>query len=323
MKAVVCKQWGDPSTLVVEDVPSPSPMKGEVKIAVHACGVNAADALMIQGQYGVKPPFPFIPGVEIAGEVIEVGDAVTHVRPGDRVLAACSYGCMAEETISPFVLPIPYNMDYVTAAGFPVVYGTSHVALMRRARLKAGEYLLVLGAAGGIGLAAVEIGKQLGASVIAAASTPEKLALAEQYGADYLVNYATENVKEYVREITNGKGANVIFDPVGGNAFDEAFRTIAWEGRVLVIGFASGRIPHIPTNLALDKNCAVIGVFWGAYSVNNPQVLGSSLYTLLDWYAQGKLKPYISRTYPLDQVADAMYALVNRQSTGKIVLKVR
>lgn len=323
MKAVLCKQWGDPSTLVIEDVPSPSPVKGEIKIAVHACGVNFADPLMVQGQYQLKPPFPFTPGIEVAGEVLAVGDGVTSVRPGDRVLAICSYGGMAEEALTTFALPIPDSMDYVTAAGFAVVYGTSHVALTRRAHLDAGETLLVLGAAGGVGLTAVEIGKLMGATVIAAASTPEKLALAAHYGADHLINYATDSIKERVRSITGGQGANVIYDPVGGDVFDEAFRAIAWEGRVLVIGFASGRIPHIPANLALVKNCAVIGVFWGAYSMNNPIVLGSSLETLLGWYAAGRLKPHISRTYPLEQTADAMAALTTRQSTGKVVVTVR
>lgn len=323
MKAVLCKQWGSPSDLAVEHVPSPSPIKGEIKIAVHACGINFADTLMIQGQYQLRPPFPFSPGLEVAGEVLEVGDGVLHVRPGDRVLAICNYGGLAEEVVTPFALPIPDSMDYITAAGFPVVYGTSHIALTRRAHLEAGETLLVLGAAGGVGLTAVEIGKRLGATVIAAASTPDKLALAAQYGADHLVNYAQESIKDRVRAITGGKGANVIYDPVGGDAFDEAFRAIAWEGRVLVIGFASGRIPHIPANHALMKNCAVVGVFWGAYSMNNPAVLNRSLQTLLDWYASGALKPHISATFPLEQTADAMALLASRRSTGKIVVTLR
>ncbi len=323
MKAVLCTQWGDPSTLVIADVPGLTPLNDEIKIAVHACGINFADPLMVQGQYQLKPPFPFTPGIEVAGEVLAVGEGVEHVRPGDRVLAICNYGGLAEEAVTTFALPIPDTMDYVTAAGFAVVYGTSHIALTRRAHLAAGETLLVLGAAGGVGLTAVEIGKLLGATVIAAASTPEKLALAAQYGADHLINYTSENIKDRVRALTDRRGANVIYDPVGGDVFDEAFRAIAWEGRVLVIGFASGRIPHIPANLALVKNCAVIGVFWGSYSMNNPLVLGSSLETLLDWYAAGRLKPHISRTYPLDQAGAAMTALTTRQATGKIVVTVR
>ena len=324
MKALLCTQWGDPSALALGEAASRAPGKGEVRLAVRACGVNFADTLMIQGQYQVKPPFPFSPGLEVAGEVLAVGEGVSHLRPGDRALAVCGYGGMAEEVVTSaaLALPLPPAMDFVTGAAFPVAYGTSHVALTRRAHLEPGETLLVLGAAGGVGLAAVELGKRLGATVIAAAGAPEKLALCQRYGADHTINYAVENLRDRVKSITGGRGVNVVFDPVGGDVFDEAFRTIAWEGRVLVIGFASGRIPQIPANLALLKNCAVIGVFWGAYSMNDPAVLGDSLRALLDAYAAGDLRPHVSQTFPLARAADAFYALLSRQSTGKIVVTI-
>lgn len=325
MKAVVCKQWGAPSTLVIEEVPSKAPGPGEVRVSVHACGVNFADTLMIAGQYQVRPPFPFSPGLEVAGEVIDVGADVRHLKPGDRVLGVCDWGGYAEEVTASAALfiPIPGSMDFVQAASFAVAYGTSHVALTHRAHLKSGETLLVLGASGGVGLTAVEIGKLLGATVIAAASTPEKLAVAQQYGADHLINYSTENLREQVRELTGGRGADVIYDPVGGDLFDQAIRAINWEGRLLVIGFAAGRIPELPVNLTLVKNCSVVGVFWGAYARNNPTVLAGSLRTLLGWFVEGKLKPHISATYPLERAADALYFLMNRQSTGKVVIAVR
>ena len=325
MKAVICKAWGTPEDLAIEDIASPSVGKGHVKVAVHACGLNFADTLMIAGQYQVKPPFPFTPGFEAAGTVIELGEGVNHLELGDRVIAFSDYGGYAEEVVVQAMscIPIPDIMPFVDAAAFLVAYGTSHLALDHRGKLQAGETLLVHGAAGGVGLTAVEIGKQMGATVIATASTPEKLAIAQQYGADHLINYREENFKDRVKEITDGKGADVIYDPVGGDVFDQSLRCINWEGRLLVIGFASGRIPSAPANLTLVKNCSVVGVFWGAYARKQPHTLLQSLQTLLGWYSEGKLKPHISATYPLEQVAEAMNSLIKRKSTGKVVLTMR
>lgn len=325
MKAIICDEWGKPEALKLAERPSPAIEPGKVRIGIHACGVNFADTLIIQGLYQEKPPFPFSPGMEVAGEILELGAGVTHLRVGDRVAAITGHGGYAEEVVidAQTVLPIPLMMDFATAAGFAITYGTSHIALARRAQLQAGEVLLVHGAAGGVGLTAVEIGKRLGATVIATASTPEKLALAQQYGADYLINYRQEKFRDRVKEITNGKGANVIYDPVGGDVFDESLRCIAWEGRLLVIGFADGRIPQLPVNLALVKNMSVVGVYWGGYSVRQPRVITDSLRTLLAWYAEGKIKPHISQTYPLADAPTALNSLINRQSTGKVVLIIR
>ena len=322
MKAVMCKQWGTPDDLTVEDIASPSPKAGEVRIKVHACGVNFMDTLMIAGQYQLKPEFPFSPGAEVAGEVIELGEGVSNYKIGDRVMGLVSYGGYAEEVTAPALtlIPIPDNMDYVTAASFPIAYGTSHIALAHRGQLKAGETLFVLGASGGVGLTAVEIGKLMGATVIAAASTDEKLKLTTEYGADHTINYSTESIRDRVKELTGGKGADVIYDPVGGDAFDQSLRAINWEGRILSIGFASGRIPEVPLNLTLVKNCSIVGVFWGAYARKDPSVLVNSLMTLMGWYAEGKLKPHVSATYPLAQASDALYALIKRKSTGKVVI---
>lgn len=324
MKAILCKELGNLSALTVEDIPSQPPRGGEVQVAVRACGVNFADTLMLKGQYQYKPPLPFTPGLEVAGEVITVGAGVEHVKPGDRVIGICNYGGFAEEANipAPLVIPMPPNMDFVSAAAFPINYGTSHVALTHRANLQAGETLLVGGASGGVGLTAVELGKLLGATVIAAASTPEKLAVAQQYGADYLINYTTESVRERVKALTDGRGADVIYDPVGGDFFGDAMRAINWGGRMLVVGFASGRIPEVAVNHLLIKNCAVMGILWGAYALNDPKTMLSSLQTLIGWYAEGKLKPYVSHTFLLEQAADAFNMMLNRQSTGKIVLTV-
>ncbi|GIK57293.1 MAG: NADPH:quinone oxidoreductase family protein [Chloroflexi bacterium] len=325
MKAIICREWGKPESLVVGERPSSPPGQGQVRIGIHACGVNFADTLIIQGLYQERPAFPFSPGMEVAGEILEVGEGVTHLRVGDRVAAVTGHGGYAEEVVTDArtVFPIPPMMDFVTAAGFAITYGTSHIALAHRARLQPGEVLLVHGAAGGVGLTAVEIGKLLGATVIATASTPEKLALAQRYGADHLINYRQDKFRDRVKEITNGKGADVIYDPVGGDVFDESVRCIAWEGRLLVIGFADGRIPQLPVNLALVKNMSVVGVYWGGYSTRQPRVITDSLRTLLAWYVEGKIRPHISQTYPLGQAADALNSLINRQSTGKVVLTIR
>jgi NADPH:quinone reductase len=323
MKAVVCRKWGDPSVLSVEIVAQPLIAPNRVRIDVHAAGVNFADTLMIQGTYQVKPPFPFSPGLEVAGVISEVGDGVTNFKVGDRVVALAEHGGYAEEvvTTASTVMPLPPSVDFVTAAGFPVVYGTSHVALAHRAHLKSGETLLVYGAAGGVGLTAVELGKRMGATVVAVSSTPEKQALTKQYGADHAIGY--QSVRDYAKQLNDGRGFDVIFDPVGGEAFETAMRVIAWEGRLLVIGFASGNIPSAAANLPLVKNCSIVGVYWGAYSAKNPAVLRDSLHQLFTWHAQGHLKPHISHTYSLDEAPAAMRALIERTSVGKVVLKVR
>lgn len=325
MRAVLCKELGKPEDLVIAEVPSPVPKDGEVRIGVHAASINFADTLIIAGLYQVKPLLPFTPGLEVAGEVLDVGPGVKHLKPGDRVAATFYHGGYAEEAVAPVsqVFPIPDTMDYVSAAAFPIAYGSSHVALTHRANLQAGEVLLVHGAAGGLGLTAVEIGKHLGATVIATASTPAKLEIAAQYGADYLINYKEEEFRDRVKEITGGKGADVIFDPVGGDVFDQSVRCINWEGRLLVIGFTSGRIPKVPVNLPLVKNFSVVGVYWGAYAERQPQVITDSMATLMGWYVEGKLKPHISKTYPLEQVATALNFLIERKSTGRVILTTR
>jgi NADPH:quinone reductase len=322
MKAILCKAWGSPDTLVYEEVESKAPAKGEVRLRVRACGVYFGDGLMIQGLYQVKPPFPFSPGGEIAGEVIDVGEGVTQFKPGDRVIAITYSGGLAEEVCVPAqaTFPLPSSMDFIDAAGFPIAYGTSHIALDHRGKLQPGETLLVLGAAGGMGLTAVELGKLMGATVIAAASTPEKLALTQQYGADHVINYATENIRDRIKEITGGKGVNMVYDPVGGDLFEPCLRSTAWEGRYLVIGFAAGTIPQVPVNLTLLKNCSIVGVFWGAYILNQPKTFAASLQTLMTMHAEGKLKPYIGHTFPLEQGADALWTLLRRQAMGRVVV---
>lgn len=324
MKAVVCHNWGTPDTLTVEDVPTPEPGAGQVRVRVRAVGLNFADTLIIQGQYQLKPELPFSPGMEFAGDVVAVGDGVKNLRVGDAVMGIVDYGAFAEEVIadSRTLIPKPDAMDYKTAAAFPIAYGTSHLALSHRAGLQPHETLLVLGAAGGTGLTAVEIGKHMGATVIAAASKPEKLELTRRYGADHTINYRKESIRDRVKALTDGKGADVIFDPVGGDAFHEALRAINWEGRLLVIGFASGQIPQVKANLTLVKNCAIVGVFWGAYARRDPATLTNSLMTLIGWHERGSLKPHISTSYPLEQTGAAMQELIERRATGKIIVTV-
>jgi NADPH2:quinone reductase len=297
--------------------------RDEVRIRVHAAGINFADILMVSGQYQVKPRFPFSPGLECAGVISEVGGDVQGLAVGDRVLAVTRFGgSYVEELVvgAATVVPIPENMDFVTAAGFPVVYGTSHFALTHRGALKPGETLLVLGAAGGVGLTAVEIGKHLGATVIAAAGTDEKLALTRAYGADYTINYTTESIRDRVREITGGRGADVVYDPVGGKAFDESLRAVNWEARLLVVGFASGTIQQVPANLVLVKNVSVIGVVWGAQIARDPAVITPRLRDLLEMYAEDRLRPRISMTFPMPEARAAMHELQSRRQAGKIVL---
>ena len=324
MKAVLCKSFGAPDQLTVEDVESPPVKAGEVKITVRACGVNFPDALMVQGLYQLKPPFPFSPGLEVAGDISEVGVGVNGDRVGQRIMAIMMVGGFAEEVVVPqaSTLPMPDNMPYEIGAGFPLVYGTAHVALARRGRLKTGETLLVLGAAGGVGLAAVELGNLMGARVIAAASSAEKLDLARSRGASDTINYSSEDLRERMKLLTHDQGADVIFDPVGGDIFDQAVRRIAWEGRYLVIGFASGRIPTLPANIALLKNASLVGLFWGAYLLQDPAVIQRSFQQLLTWYSEGRLRPHVHRTYDLKDAPKALEDLINRRAMGKLVLTV-
>lgn len=325
MKAVLCREWGGPDRLRLEEVARPKLQPGEARIRVLACGVNFADTLMIAGKYQVRPDFPFTPGLEAAGEVIELGAEVRRLTVGQRVLAVLRFGGAYAEEIAidaDAVVPIPEAMDFATAAAFPVAYGTSHFALTHRGHLRPGENLLVLGAAGGVGLTAVEIGKQLGARVIAAAGSPDKLAVAREHGADELIDYRRESIRDRVREVTGGLGADVVFDPVGGDAFDQALRAVNWEARMLVIGFAAGRIQSVPANLILVKNIAVIGVVWGAQAARDPALISRNLAELLRWWEAGRLKPVIAKTFPLAEAGAAMAALLSRRYPGKIVLEV-
>lgn len=325
MKAVLCRAFGPPEHLVLEEVASPEPKKNEVLIDVHAAGVNFPDTLIIEGKYQFKPPFPFSPGGEAAGVVTAVGEKVSHLKPGDRVMALTGWGSFAEQVAVPGynVLPMPAEMGFADAAAFGMTYGTSMHALKQRANLQPGETLLVLGASGGVGLAAVEIGKALGAKVIAAASSTEKLDVARAAGADELIDYSRSSLKEEVKRLTGGQGADVIYDPVGGDLFDDAIRSIAWNGRLLVVGFASGRIPELPVNLALLKGAAVVGVFWGSFAQRQPQDNLANFQQLFAWYREGKVKPLVSRTYPLARAAEAIQALGQRQAVGKVVVTVR
>ena len=325
MKAVLCREWGGPEVLRVEEAMRRPLAPSEARLRVHAAGVNFADTLMVAGKYQVKPEFPFTPGLEAAGEVIETGPEVTHLRVGQRAVAVLRFGGGYAEEIAldgRAVVPIPDRMDYVTAAAFPVAYGTSHFALTHRGNFKLGETLLVLGAAGGVGLTAVEIGKQLGARVIAAAGGPEKLAVAREHGADELIDYTKESIRDRVRELTGGLGADVVYDPVGGDAFEQALRAVNWEARMLVIGFAAGRIQSVPANLILVKNISVIGVVWGAQAERDPVLISRNLAELLRWWEAGRLKPVVAKTFPLVEAAAAMQALLSRKYAGKIVLEV-
>lgn len=325
MKAVLCKAFGPAETLVLEDIASPEPKKNEVLLQVHAAGVNFPDTLIIEGKYQFKPPFPFSPGGEAAGVIGAVGEKVSHVKPGDRVMALTGWGSFAEEVAVPGynVMPIPDGMDFASAAAFGMTYGTSMHALKQRANLQPGETLLVLGASGGVGLAAVEIGKAMGAKVIAAASSDAKLEVAKAAGADVLINYSEGSLKDKLKEVTGGQGVDVIYDPVGGDLFEEAFRSIAWNGRMLVVGFASGTIPALPANLTLLKGASLIGVFWGSFAQRQPQDNAANFQQLFTWFAEGKIKPLVSQTYPLEKAADAINHLGQRKAVGKVVVTVR
>jgi NADPH2:quinone reductase len=323
MRAVVCREWSGPEGLNLEEVADPgSPAPDQVRIAIKAAGINFADTLMIRGKYQVKPEFPFSPGLEVAGVVEEAGSAVTGLAPGDRVMALLDHGGYAERALARAtdVFRLPDTMDFETAAGFPIAYGTSHIALWERAGLKAGETLVVHGAAGGVGLTAVEIGKAMGATVIATAGSSDKLAVAAGRGADHLIDYKTEDIRVRVKELTGGAGADVIYDPVGGDVFDTSLRCVAWGGRLLVIGFAEGRIPQIPANILLVKNIAAIGVHWGAYRQHAPGTIAESFKALFALHEAGSIRPHVSHRLPLAEFRDAMALLIERRSTGKVVL---
>jgi NADPH2:quinone reductase len=324
VKAVLCKAYGPPESLVFEDIPPPVPGPGEVVVSVKAASVNFPDTLIIQNKYQTKPPLPFSPGSECAGIVKSVGAGVARVRAGDPVMAVTTYGSFAEEVLTheSRLLEIPRGMDFVTAAAFTLTYGTSAHALVDRGELKSGETLIVLGASGGVGLAAIEIGKALGARVIACASTADKLDVCEQHGADELINYTTQDLRERIKGLTRGEGADVIYDAVGGPYSEPALRSMRWRGRFLVVGFAAGEIPKIPLNLTLLKGCSIVGVFWGDFVKREPARFAEVMKQLDEWYQGGKLKPYVSETMPLARAADALKMMGERKVKGKLVLTV-
>jgi NADPH2:quinone reductase len=325
MRAVVCRSFGPPEDLEIEDLPDPIPAAGQALIDVYSAGLNFPDVLQVAGKYQFQPPFPFTPGCEVAGVVCGLGEGVATLRVGQRVMALNAIGGMAETVAvdANAVTPIPDSMSFDVASGFGLVYGTSYHALKQRAAIQPGETLLVLGAGGGVGLAAVEIGKALGARVIAAASTDPKLEVARAHGADELLNYADGNLKDKIRALTGGRGADVIYDPVGGELFDQATRSIAWNGRLLVVGFASGVIPKFPTNLALLKGCQIVGVFWGEFCKREPDANRQNGAELFELYRQGHLQPHVSQAFPIEEYAAALNTFVNRTAVGKVVLHIR
>lgn len=325
MKAVVCNTYGQPEQLEIAEIASPTPGKGQALVRVHACGVSFPDSLIIQGKYQVRPPLPFTPGGEVAGVVTALGEGTAGMRgvhEGSRVMAFTSTGGYAEEVVcdATSLVPIPDDVDFAPAAAFAMNYATAYHALKDRAQLQPGETVLVLGAAGGVGLAAVELARVMGGRVLAAASTPEKLDVARRYGAEAGINYATEDFRERVKELTSGKGVDVILDPVGGDYAEPALRGMAWGGRYLVVGFAGGDIPRIPLNLPLLKGCAIVGVFWGSFAAREPGRNLENLRQLLTWLGDGTLNPLVSATYTLEEAAHALRDVMERRVTGKIVL---
>ena len=325
MKAVLCKSWGLPEELVVEEIESPVPAAGEVLVDVHAAGVNFPDTLIIQKKYQFVPPLPFSPGGEVAGVVAAVGAGVTSVKPGDPVIGSMTWGGFAEQAIvaADRTMPVPEGMPFDVASAYVLAYGTSLYALKDRARLSAGETLLVLGAAGGVGLAAVAIGKAMGARVVAAASSEEKLALCREHGADATINYAGGDLREQIKAATAGAGPDVIYDPVGGAYTEAAFRSIGWDGRHLIVGFAAGEIPRLPMNLPLLKSGSVMGVFWGGFLRRNAADTQRHLSELFDLYASGRVAPPITRSYSLVEAAQALRDMMERRVKGKVVIVPR
>lgn len=322
MRTLLCKAHGLPETLRVEDIPSPVPGPGQVLVAIKAAGVNFPDALIIQNKYQLQPPLPFAPGAEFAGIIRAVGSGVTRFNAGDAVCGVTGFGAFAEEIVvdANKLFALPAGVAFDVAGAFILAYGTSHHALKDRAALKPGETLVILGASGGVGLAAVEIGKALGAHVIACASSAEKLAVCSAHGADATINYSTEDLKDRIRELTGGKGADVVLDPVGGAYAEPALRSMAWRGRYLVVGFANGEIPRLPLNLPLLKGCSLVGVFWGSLVRHEPGVAAAGVMELFDWLVAGKLRPEISARYALAEAPGALRAMMDRQVTGKVVV---
>ena len=322
MKALYCRAFGPETDLTVEEIDSPVPSAGEVLVSVQAAGLNFPDLLCVRGEYQFKPPLPFVPGSEGAGVVTAVGEGVSGVSVDDRVCFNGLSGAFAEEIAIPAtaVTQIPYSMLFEQAAGLTIVYGTSYYALKQRASLQCGDTLLVLGAAGGVGLSAVELGAAMGARVIAAASSEQKLAIAAKHGAEIGIDYSKEDLKNRIKELTDGAGANVIYDPVGGELAEAAFRGIAWEGRHLVIGFASGPIPKLPLNLPLLKGAAAVGVFWGSWTKREPEAHKQNMVELFEMFTEGAIQPHVSSTYPLGQFLDAFGEVSGRRAIGKVIL---
>ena len=323
MKAVVCREHGLPDRLdLVDDWPSPELGDNDVRIRVKAAGLNFPDVLIIQGKYQFQPELPFIPGGECAGVVEEVGAAVTRWKVGDEVIHSGGSGGFCEEIVANelAVLPKPPALSFEAAAGITITYLTSYHALVQRANIQPGETLLVLGAAGGVGSTAVELGKALGATVIAAASSDDKLALCKELGADHTINYSTESIKDRVKELTGGRGVDVVYDPVGGDFSEPAVRSMGWNGRYLVIGFASGPIPSIPLNLTLLKGCSIVGVFWGRFTMEETEVHLANIDTLWQWFEEGKIKPVITDLFPIEEYEGAYAAMMERRAKGKVIL---
>jgi NADPH2:quinone reductase len=322
MRAVLCEAWGGPEGLVIKDLADLTPKPGEVVIKIRAAGVNFPDVLIIQKKYQVQPELPFSPGAEVAGDVLAVGEGVTALKIGDRVAGLCTTGGFAEQIAldAARVIKIPASLPYDIASGFLLAYGTSWHAVRDRALLLPTETMLVLGAAGGVGLSAVEIGKAIGARVVAAASSDEKLAICREHGADETINYTTEDLRDGIKRTCGKTGPDVIYDPVGGKFSEAAFRSIGWRGRHLVIGFANGEIPAIPLNLTLLKGASLVGVFWGSFTQREPQHFMQGISEMLGWMQEGKIKPLISKTYTLDEAPQALLDMAARKVTGKIVI---
>ncbi len=323
MKAIQCIEWGGPERLQLADLPLPEPAAGEVRIRVAAAGVNFPDALIVQKKYQVQPALPFVPGTEVAGTVDAVGEGVTRLKPGDRVVAFVGVGGFAEYVCSSQaqVAPLPPNVDLAVAAGFTLTYATAQHALVERGRLGRGETLLVLGAGGGVGLAAVELGKLAGARVIAAASSADKLDAARRLGADALIDYSSTDLREAVKSTTDGRGVDVVYDPVGGAYTAAALRSLAWRGRLLVIGFAAGEIPQIPANLLLLRELSAVGVYWGEFAKRDPAGNRRLLTELFGWLAEGRLRPLVSKQYALAETPQALQDLLQRRVVGKLVIR--
>lgn len=323
MKAVLCHAFGPVEDLRIENVDAPVARTGQVVVRVEACGVNFYDGIAVEGKYQSKPPFPFSPGGEVSGTIVAVGDGVSSLELGQRVIAFCGFGGYAQQLCvdSESVFPIPDGIDFDTAAGFLITYATSHHALKDRASIKPGQTLLVLGAAGGVGLTAVELGREMGARVIAAASSDEKLALAKAYGAEWTIDYTTGDLREKVNAITAGRGVDVVYDPVGGKQAEAALKSLAIGGRHLVIGFASGDIPTLALNRLLLRQVSVTGVLWGAFARAEPTRNAVNIAELLAWYSEGRLKPRITEIHPLEDYQLALSRVMSRQAMGKVIIR--